>query len=83
MYDGRNDDGETTIILAFTRIGLHCRNLKGRRRRRRRRRKRRRRNEQDRNKAEMIMISEPGTATLKSNLVDYATEAYDKKKKTS
>jgi uncharacterized membrane protein YhaH (DUF805 family) len=36
MYDDRKDDGETTIILAFARTGLHYLNLKGRRRRRRR-----------------------------------------------
>jgi hypothetical protein len=41
MYDDRDDDGETTIILAFTRIGLCYLNLKGRRRRRRRERRRR------------------------------------------
>jgi len=47
MYDDRDDDGETTIILAFTRTGLRYLNLKGRRRRMKKKKKKKKNEEEE------------------------------------
>jgi hypothetical protein len=54
MYDDREYDGETTIILAFARTGFHYLSLKGRRRR----------EEEEKKKKKMMMMMMMMMATM-------------------